>query len=121
MINPKGEVEGVLENREGILEVSIDVKKIREFREKFPVWKDPDEFKPERFLQPLPERSADAYFPFGAGPRMCIGMGFAMAEMVLVISALVHCYQITTTTEKAGFEPLITLKPVGLYLQFHPR
>ena len=84
-------------------------------------WEDPDEFKPERFLQPLPERSADAYFPFGAGPRMCIGMGFAMAEMVLAISTLVHRYQITTTTEKAGFEPLITLKPVGLYLQFHPR
>jgi len=52
VINPMGEVEGVLDRQDGILEASLDLKKIREFREKFPVWKDADEFR----IQGLDER-----------------------------------------------------------------
>ena len=57
-------------------------------------WYDaPDEFRPDRwtdeFEASLPEY---AYFPFGGGPRHCIGMRFAMLELKLVLATLVeHC------------------------------
>ncbi|MFH0759654.1 MAG: amidohydrolase [Bacteroidota bacterium] len=47
VINPMGQVEGALDNNPGILHCSIDLKKIREFRVKFPVWKDADMFSLE--------------------------------------------------------------------------
>ncbi len=52
-------------------------------------WKEPDRFDPERFLgQRGLERPKMAFFPFGGGPRMCIGNHFAMLEGPLVIAAL---------------------------------
>jgi predicted amidohydrolase len=47
VIDPMGQVEGVLDNNPGILHCTIDLKKIREFRVKFPVWKDADMFSLE--------------------------------------------------------------------------
>ncbi len=50
---------------------------------------DPDAFRPERWLDGSDaERPEYAYFPFGAGPRHCIGMRFAMLEMQLVVAVL---------------------------------
>ncbi len=43
-VDPTGRVEAFLEDRPGILNVKIDLEKIREFREKFPAWKDADQF-----------------------------------------------------------------------------
>jgi cytochrome P450 family 110 len=50
------------------------------------VYPDPDEFKPERFLER--RYSPYEYLPFGGGVRRCIGMAFAQFEMKLVISSL---------------------------------
>ena len=53
------------------------------------LWDEPDAFDPERFS---PERAAGrhryAYLPFGAGPRVCIGMGFALMEATIVLATL---------------------------------
>ncbi|NEU56318.1 cytochrome P450 [Halorussus sp. MSC15.2] len=58
---------------------------------------DPDEFRPERwrddFESELPEY---AYFPFGGGPRHCIGMRFATTELKLVLA---------TMARELAFEP----------------
>ena len=84
-------------------------------------WEQPDEFRPERFLKENRKDTSGVYFPFGAGPRMCIGMGFAMYEMMLAMAHLVKHYVITTSREDIGVNPLITLKPVDVFVRFERR
>jgi cytochrome P450 len=77
------------------------------------LWEDPDRFDPERFA---PEHAARrprfAYMPFGAGPRICIGGAFAMAEAMIILAAIAQRYRLRL---KPGYpvEPqgLITLRP----------
>jgi len=53
------------------------------------LWRDPDHFDPSRFLGAERERiDRWAYMPFGAGPRICIGMSFAMQEALIVLAHL---------------------------------
>lgn len=73
----------------------------------------PEKFLPERWLGGLAERlPAGVYFPFGDGPRRCIGQGFALLETALVVAALAQKFQFRL---EPGFpvvpEPLITLRP----------
>ena len=76
------------------------------------LWERPGIFDPERFA---PERAASrhrfAYIPFGAGPRICIGAAFAMAEAMLLLATIAQRYRLHL---KPGFpvEPqgLITLR-----------
>ncbi|PQB05151.1 cytochrome P450 [Aureitalea marina] len=81
-------------------------------------WDDPERFEPKRFLDGLPAKSAEAYFPFGAGPRMCIGMGFAISEMLLVVTAIVLKFRLSSAGSTVQFNPLITLKPVDLKIDW---
>jgi cytochrome P450 len=57
-------------------------------------WDEPDQFRPERFL---PGRAGGrhkfAYFPFGGGPRACIGNTFALIEGALVLAGLAQRFQ----------------------------
>ena len=68
------------------------------------LWEDPDRFEPERFA---PEResaySRYQYFPFGAGPRICIGSSFAMIESIVMLAAFVRAARFEVP---AGFRPL---------------
>ncbi len=53
------------------------------------IWPDPHAFRPERWQQPACRAQArDGYLPFSAGPRVCPGAGFAMAEAVLILGRL---------------------------------
>ena len=59
------------------------------------LWKDPLRFDPERFtLNEIKERPRFAYLPFGGGPRICIGAGFAMTEACLVLATIAHTYRL---------------------------
>ena len=52
---------------------------------------EPERFDPERFLgQRADDLPAGAYFPFGAGPRVCIGQSFALTEMALVAATMLQ-------------------------------
>lgn len=82
-------------------------------------WDAPDEFDPSRFRDPLAHSSY--YFPFGAGPRKCIGSNFAMYEMVLTITEIVSNYRISCKKKQIEILPLITLKPKNAHLQFEQR
>jgi len=74
----------------------------------------PEEFKPERFennfIKTIPPY---AYFPFGGGPRVCIGNHFAFMEMVLVLACIAQKYQLHLIPDHVEIkpQPLITLRP----------
>jgi len=84
-------------------------------------WDRPLDFYPERFGKMLPKDYAPFYFPFGAGPRMCIGNNFAMFEMILAIQELVTKYTIESVQDSIEINPLITLKPKNVKLIFRNR
>ncbi|KAI0346715.1 cytochrome P450 [Trametopsis cervina] len=60
-------------------------------------WKDPHAFKPSRFLDPDWRR--DAFLPFSAGPRACLGRRFSETESVATIAMVVLRYKITVKEE----------------------
>jgi cytochrome P450 len=63
-------------------------------------WHDPEVFDPARFMPDAPPPPRFAFMPFGAGPRICVGAQFAMAEAVLVLAALVQRFRITLKDER---------------------
>jgi len=79
-------------------------------------WPDPEEFRPSRFApgQPRPVQP-NTYVPFGGGPRLCIGMQFALTEMQLVTLELLRCFCIEWVAGQppVTMQPLITLRPRG--------
>ncbi|WP_299255991.1 cytochrome P450 [uncultured Aquimarina sp.] len=84
-------------------------------------WKNPTMFDPDRFHSDNKKEYSDWYFPFGAGPRMCVGSNFAMYEMIYTLSELVRKYKISTSISEIEIKPLITLKPVNAILKFEKR
>jgi cytochrome P450 len=58
------------------------------------LWADPDAFDPDRWQTEACRTSArDAWMPFSAGPRVCTGAGFAMAEGVLLLALMVRAFR----------------------------
>lgn len=84
------------------------------------LWDQPDMFLPERFNEGSRKYSSQ-YFPFGAGPRKCIGNNFAMFEMIIAVSELVSIYKIHPNFDVIEITPLITLKPKNAFLKFEKR
>ena len=72
-------------------------------------WDAPHEFRPDRFIKnPKP----DAYFPFGAGPRLCIGNHFAYLELIITLVKFLQSYRLPKKAiPYPGIKPLITLQP----------
>ncbi len=84
------------------------------------LWDNPESFQPERFKEGGRKYSSQ-YFPFGAGPRKCIGNNFAMFEMVIAVSELMKLYRIRPDFKSIEITPLITLKPKNAQLVFVSR
>ncbi|SDB58099.1 hypothetical protein SAMN03097699_2282 [Flavobacteriaceae bacterium MAR_2010_188] len=84
------------------------------------LWESPEEFNPARFEGGGREYSSQ-YFPFGAGPRKCIGNNFAMFEMILAITKLVKNYTLIPDFTEIEITPLISLKPKNVIIKFSKR
>jgi cytochrome P450 len=76
---------------------------------------EPLRFDPDRFTaEASAERPRYAYFPFGGGPRVCIGEGFARAEARLVLATLAQRVRFRLATERpVELHPRVTLRPRG--------
>ena len=90
-------------------------------------WEDASMFKPDRFLQhPDGNREgakekAKAYYPFGGGPRLCIGNNFAKAEMAICLQEFIHRFDIGLTEVQPRMRPLVTLRPENVLLKISRR
>jgi cytochrome P450 len=73
-----------------------------------------DQFKPDRFLTE-PAWPRYAYFPFGAGPRVCIGQSFGMMEMVLTAAVLLKDLALSPTEDDFKMSPRFSLRPAFKY------
>ncbi|MFH0173427.1 cytochrome P450 [Streptomyces cacaoi] len=78
------------------------------------LWPDPEDFDPGRFMTPDGRPAhLGAYFPFGIGPRACLGVQFALRESTVLLEHLlpVHTLAFSSTPTKAAYG--ITVRPDG--------
>jgi cytochrome P450 len=78
-------------------------------------WEEPEEFRPERFLPgQAGERPKFAYFPFGGGPRVCIGNTFALIEGALILAGLTQRFHFRPADDKnVELDTTFVLRPKG--------
>jgi cytochrome P450 len=77
------------------------------------LWSEPDRFDPSRFDPELAKaRDRFSYLPFGAGPRICVGQGFAQMEATAILASLLQRFQLAL---RPGYTPeprlRVTLRP----------
>ncbi|MFC9796235.1 cytochrome P450 [Streptomyces sp. NPDC127584] len=76
---------------------------------------DAEAFRPERWIEqdgrPADDIPEYAWFPFGGGPRVCLGTRFALVEAVLILAVLARRYDVDVTTEEVLPVPSLTLQP----------
>uniref|UniRef100_A0A670JDY2 unspecific monooxygenase n=1 Tax=Podarcis muralis TaxID=64176 RepID=A0A670JDY2_PODMU len=75
-------------------------------------WPEPEEFRPERFSKENKDKiDPYTYLPFGAGPRNCLGMRFALVTMKVAIAILMQHFSFKVCDET----PVRRLDPVEVY------
>ncbi|NET34198.1 MAG: cytochrome P450 [Cyanothece sp. SIO1E1] len=87
-------------------------------------FENPEQFWPERWENGLEQRlPRGAYFPFGAGPRVCIGKAFAMMEATLMLAMVVQKFHLALVPDPPiELLPSITLRPrQGLKMRLNAR
>jgi len=75
-------------------------------------WEQPDSFIPERFEDENAKNFA--YYPFGAGPRLCIGEHFAIMEMALIVRKFYQKFTFISNQKELKKKALVTLRPISL-------
>lgn len=86
------------------------------------IWDDPLKFDITRFTKEKMNKDLQrAYYPFGAGPRLCIGSHFAMAEMAIFLNLFIQKFDFSHTGTVPTMVPLITLRPDKVMLDLKRR
>lgn len=86
-------------------------------------WDQPQLFKPERFIDKNPsEFLSGSYIPFAMGGRQCLGAGFAIQEMILVIQKILNAFDLKLLhPEKISILPVVVIRPhPGIELSIKP-
>ena len=99
-------------------EVLVSIYQTHQMPDLYP---NPDCFQPDRWTTIQPD--AYAYNPFSAGPRLCIGAGFAMMEIKIVLAMLLQRYRLEFVPQKPiDRSGIIVMAPKhGLSLGVHPQ
>ena len=87
-------------------------------------WPDAERFDPTRFDPEVEKtRPRYAYYPFGGGPRLCIGMGFALLEAQIILAAVLKRYRLELLPDqKIELALWATLRPrYGIQMRLHQR
>lgn len=75
-------------------------------------WADPESFTPERFETEQTKRPKFSWFPFGGGPRLCLGFRFAEVESMIALAMIYQRYDLALIPgQQIRPEPIITLRP----------
>lgn len=76
-------------------------------------FEDPERFHPDRWTEEFEKRLPKfAYFPFGGGPRLCIGSSFAMMEAALLLATIAQRFRLKVVPGHPIVPlPAITLRP----------
>jgi cytochrome P450 len=90
--------------------VFVPIQAIHHHRD---LWDNPEVFDPDRFTPEASKgRHRFAFLPFIGGPRICIGMGFALLEAVAILAVLLPVARLVA---KGGFKPTpkirVTMRP----------
>lgn len=83
-------------------------------------WRDPEQFDPTRFADPVALPHRFAYIPFGGGPRLCIGKQFALLEATVILAMMMQRYKVTPSPMAPAIVPetAVTLRPKnGVWVQ----
>jgi cytochrome P450 len=85
-------------------------------------WPDPEQFRPERWLNGERPAARYAYLPFGAGPRACVGIHFASVEGPLLLALIGRRYDLQLAQATVEPELMVTLRPKGgIQMTIEPR
>jgi cytochrome P450 len=87
-------------------------------------WPNPEAFDPERFApEKSDKRPKFAYFPFGGGPRLCIGKFLAMPQMQLSVAMIAQRYRLHVRPDaQVNYGPYLTTRPIkGVPVTLHRR
>ncbi|WP_157947677.1 cytochrome P450 [Abditibacterium utsteinense] len=78
-------------------------------------WPEPEKFDPTRFTpQKIKERPKFAYFPFGGGPRLCLGQSFALMEGQIALSMIASRFRLEIAPgQTLEMHPSLALRPKG--------
>jgi cytochrome P450 len=76
------------------------------------LYEEPEAFRPDRFMDKATEPDRYAYFPFGAGPRVCLGNMFAMLEAQVILATMLQQVHLELAiTKPVEMDTLVTLRP----------